>query len=97
LAIVGRLEPRKVFLVGALAHIRWETVVMEDTGGRSRHTYENEWQNFNPAGVRPFVPDDITELANSKRLCHRARRWERVWQVVEPIGNRCVLHDVALV
>lgn len=60
-------------------------------------TYENEWQNFDPAGVRPFVPDDIAELANGKRLGHRARRWERVWQVVEPVGDRCVLHDVALV
>ena len=60
-------------------------------------TYENEGQNFDPAGVRPFVPDDITELADGKRLCHRARRWERIWQVVEPVGDCCILHDVALV
>lgn len=74
-------------------------LVREGTGGRGGcgHTYENEWQDFYPAGVRPFVPDDITELANGKRLCHRARRGERVWQVVEPVGNRCVLHDITLV
>jgi hypothetical protein len=106
LAIVGRLEPRKVFLVGTLDTLDGKRGKERDNllgkattgGGRvSADTYENEWQNFNPASVCPFVPDDVTELANSKRLCHRARRWERVWQVVEPVGNRCVLHDITLV
>ena len=60
-------------------------------------THEDEGQDFDPAGVGPFVPDDIAELADGERLCHRARRWEHIWQVVEPVGDRCVLHDVALV
>jgi hypothetical protein len=72
-----------------------KTLVVRVSGADT--TYENEWQNFNPAGVSPFVPDDITQFANSKRLCHRARRWERVWKVVEAVGNRCVLHNVAFV
>lgn len=60
-------------------------------------TYENEWQNLDPASERPFVPDDVAELANSKRLRHRARRREYIWQIVESVGDRRVLHDVAFV
>jgi hypothetical protein len=76
-----------------------ELVRGKQVGGVSANanTYENEWQNFDPTGVRPFVPDDIAELTDGKRLCHRARSRERIWQVIEPVGNRCILHDVALV
>ena len=42
-------------------------------------THEDEGQDFDPAGVGPFVPDDIAELADGERLCHRARRWEHIW------------------
>jgi hypothetical protein len=58
-------------------------------------TYEDEWKNFDPAGVRPFVSDGVTELANGKRLCYRARRWEHIWQFVVPVGDRRIFHDVA--
>jgi hypothetical protein len=58
-------------------------------------TYENEWKNLDPAGVCPFVPDDVAELANSKRLRYCARRREYIWQVIVPVGDRRVLHDVA--
>ena len=64
-------------------------------GGDS--TYENERKDLDPAGVRPFVPDEIAELADGKRLRHRARRWEYIWQIVETVGDRRVLQDVAFV
>jgi hypothetical protein len=60
-------------------------------------TYEDERENFDPAGVRPFVPEDIAELADGKRLRNCARRWEYIWQIVETVGDRRVLHDVAFV
>ena len=43
------------------------------------------------------MPDDVAELADGKRLRYRARRWERIWQVVEPVRDRRILHNVALV
>ena len=43
------------------------------------------------------MPDDIAELADGERLCYCTCRWEYIRQVVEPVGNRCILHDIALV
>ncbi len=100
LAVVGRVQPSKVFFVGALRcdAMRCEDRSLGGAGARRREggiTYENEWQNLDPAGVRPFVPDDVAELANSQRLRYCARRWEYIWQIVEPVGDRRVFHDVA--
>lgn len=65
--------------------------------GCGEDTYEDEGQNFDPAGVRPLVPDEVAQLADGQRLRNRARPRERIWQVVEPICYRRVFHNVALV
>ena len=43
------------------------------------------------------MSDDVTEFAHRQRLGDRARRRERMREVVEPIRDRRVLHNVALV
>ena len=60
-------------------------------------TYEDERQNLDPASVRPLVPDDVAQLADSQWLRNCARRRECIWQLIEPVCYRCIFHDVALV
>lgn len=96
-AVICAIEPREILFVRALCNLTMSNNNNIQKREQGIEAYKNKRENFDPTGHSAFPPNEIAELAHGQRLGNRARRWERLWQIVESKSNRRVLHNIALV
>lgn len=61
-----------------------------------RIPYQDEWEDLHKARLSPGGPDNIRQLAHLEGLGNGVCRGERVREIVEPVSDCGVLHDVTL-
>lgn len=63
----------------------------------NKATHQNEGQHLDPSSLGTQPPNRIRQLVGRERFRHRRSSGERPLEVVEPVRDGSILHDIALV
>lgn len=61
-----------------------------------RKPHQDKWEDLHKARLSPGGPDDVRQLAHFEWLGHSVGRGERIGEIVEPVGDCGVLHNITL-